>query len=182
MRIIAGQYGGRKLGVPKGRDIRPTSDKVRGSIFNALGSRIDIAGVRTLDLFCGTGALGIEALSRGASSCIFIDNSRESLDLARANAEILDDFFETEFIHGDASAIRARPKDVQAVDVFFCDPPYNMNLITPCLESLIKGQWIAKGAIGVLEAERSWPMQIPASLNVLTEKIYGDTKVIFVEY
>ena len=72
MRIVAGVYGGRRLQVPKGRDIRPTSDKVRGAIFNTLGGLIDFDGARVLDAFCGTGALGIESLSRGVAHCVFV--------------------------------------------------------------------------------------------------------------
>ena len=86
MRIVAGQYGGRRLEVPKGRDIRPTSDKVRGAIFNALRSRGAVEHARVLDAFCGTGALGLEALSQGAAH---LDKSRESLELARRNAAAL---------------------------------------------------------------------------------------------
>ena len=89
MRIVAGRYGGRKLMVPKGRDIRPTSDKVRGAVFNMLDSRGAVQGALVLDAFCGTGALGFEALSRGARHCTFIDKNSESLKLCRANAQAL---------------------------------------------------------------------------------------------
>lgn len=180
MRIIAGQYGGRRLEVPKGRDIRPTSDKVRGSIFNALGSRTDLDGAQALDLFCGTGALGLEALSRGASGCTFIDKARESLDLAKRNAGMLEDDFAAEFILADASILKARTANLRKADIFFCDPPYNLGLIKPCLEGLKKGDWLAKGAIGVLEAEKNWHTDLPQGWEILSEKTYGDTKIIFV--
>ena len=89
MRIVSGQYSGRKLEVPKGRDIRPTSDKVRGAVFNALRSRGAVEDEKVLDAFCGSGALGLEALSQGASSCTFVDKSRHSLELAQRNAKAL---------------------------------------------------------------------------------------------
>ncbi len=89
MRIVAGQYGGRRLEVPKGRDIRPTSDKVRGAIFNALRSRGAVENARVLDAFCGTGALGLEALSQGAAHCTFLDKAKDSLALAKVNAQAL---------------------------------------------------------------------------------------------
>ncbi len=180
MRIIAGTYGGRRLEVPKGRDIRPTSDKVRGSIFNALLSRIDIQGAWTMDLFCGTGALGLEALSRGAAGCVFIDKAKDSLELTQRNAESLDDFLETEFIHSDACMLRPRSERVHKSALFFCDPPYNLNLIKPSLDALVKGDWLERGAIGVLEAEKNWPASLPARWEILSEKTYGDTKVVYV--
>ena len=155
MRIISGKYGGRRLDVPKGRDIRPTSDKVRGSIFNALISRADIEGAQVIDLFCGTGALGLEALSRGAAHCIFVDKAKESLSLARQNADDLDAEEQADFILSDASKLRPRAEGVRACDVFFCDPPYRMDLIAPALQSLLSGDWLADSAIGVLEAEKS---------------------------
>lgn len=88
MKIVAGKYGGRRLLTPKNRDIRPTSDKVRGAIFNMLASRGALEGAVVLDAFCGTGALGLEALSRGAEHCMFIDKSRTSLALTRENANV----------------------------------------------------------------------------------------------
>ena len=89
MRIISGRYKGRVLEAPRGNDIRPTSDKVRGSVFNILRGRGVLDGVSVLDLFCGTGALGLEALSNGARQCVFVDKDRRSLDLARRNADRL---------------------------------------------------------------------------------------------
>ncbi|MGB3213195.1 MAG: RsmD family RNA methyltransferase, partial [Alphaproteobacteria bacterium] len=85
MRIVSGKYGGRKIEVPKGDSIRPTSDKVRGAIFNILVSRGAVSGANVLDAFCGTGAMGLEALSRGADSCVFMDIHKPSLDVTRQN-------------------------------------------------------------------------------------------------
>lgn len=181
MRIISGTYGGRKLDVPKGRDIRPTSDKVRGSIFNALISRADIEGAQVIDLFCGTGALGLEALSRGAGHCLFIDKARESLNLARQNADDLGANEKAVFMLSDATKLRPRRTDVRACDLFFCDPPYRLDLITPSLQALLDGDWLEDEAIGVLEAEKGWGMDIPPGFEILTEKTYGETCVVYVQ-
>lgn len=183
MRIIAGLYGGRRLDVPKNYDIRPTSDKVRGSIFNALLSRMDLEGAHVLDAFCGTGALGIEALSRGARSCLFIDKARDSLDLARRNVAALDAALEAEFLLADASALKPSGKTVRhPADLFFCDPPYRKDLIVPCLNALMDGAWLVDGAIGVLEAEKGWGVHIPPAYEIVSEKTYGDTSVVYVCY
>ncbi len=109
MRIVAGQYGGRRLEVPKGRDIRPTSDKVRGAIFNALRSRGAVEEARVLDVFCGTGALGLEALSQGAAHCTFMDKARESLELAKRNAQNLGVLMPPS-LRGGLSARRGNPE------------------------------------------------------------------------
>lgn len=182
MRIIAGIYGGRRLDVPKNNDIRPTSDKVRGSIFNALLSRVDLEGAHVIDAFCGTGALGIEALSRGAGSCLFIDSAKDSLELARRNVAALDDFLEADFIQADAAALRPRGKAGRPADLFFCDPPYRQDLIAPCLQKLMQGGWLAAGAIGVVEAEKGWSVTMPQAYRVLSEKTYGDTAVVYISY
>ncbi|MCD8497594.1 MAG: RsmD family RNA methyltransferase [Alphaproteobacteria bacterium] len=121
MRVIAGTYGGRRLEAPKSDDIRPTSDKLRGSIFNALLSRIDIEDMCVLDICCGTGALGLEALSRGAGRVVFIDSARSSLDLAKKNASALG--ASGEFILKEAGKLGARPDNIPPADLFFCDPP-----------------------------------------------------------
>lgn len=181
MRIISGKYGGRRLNVPNGRDIRPTSDKVRGSIFNALLSRVDLEESTVMDLYCGTGALGLEALSRGAAHCYFVDKAKDSLNLTRQNASNLDEGIQADFILSDAVKLRPRSADMPAVDVFFCDPPYRLDLITPSLQILLDGGWLVEDAVGVLEAEKSWILDVPASFEVLAEKTYGDTRVVYVQ-
>ena len=109
MRIVSGKYGGRVLKTPRDDAIRPTSDKVRGAMFNALRSRMDFEGVHVLDCFCGTGALGLEALSQGAASCRFVDLNRSSLDLAKDNAAALG--VEAEFILQDVTKLPQRGEE-----------------------------------------------------------------------
>ncbi|MFP4313007.1 MAG: 16S rRNA (guanine(966)-N(2))-methyltransferase RsmD [Alphaproteobacteria bacterium] len=180
MRIIAGKYGMRKLASPKGDAIRPTSDKIRGSIFNSLASRMDLNGVRVLDLYCGSGALGLEALSRGATYVHFFDNSRDSISLAKFNAETLTTLWDCTFTYGDSSKLKANTG--KAFDLFFCDPPYDKGLIIPTLKSLHEGGWLHKDAVGVLETEKSWNDRLPKEYAALQEKEYGDTKISYVEY
>ncbi len=184
MRVIFGRFGGRKLIVPSGYDIRPTSDKIRGAIFNILRSRGAITdNCNVLDIFCGTGALGIEALSQGAGFCAFIDKARKSLDLARDNVSTLgiskDD---VHFMVRDAGALLERPKDYPRFDLVFLDPPYRRNLVGAALSALDKRGWLAQDACLVVETESRGNEPLPAHYKLEDERIYGDTKVMFITY
>lgn len=181
MRIISGKYGGRKLEVPKTQNIRPTSDKIRGSIFNALQSRIDLEATNVLDVFCGTGALGLEALSRGASTCIFIDKSKDSLSLTQKNANNLGAQNCCTFINQPIEKIKEKPSNFAAANLFFCDPPYHQDLLPAALEALHKTGWLAPDSLGILECEKPYNFTAPQRFEILNEKIYGDTKIIFVK-
>ncbi len=177
MRIIGGACRGRPLKTPKNQDIRPTSDKVRQAIFNALFSRGAVEGARVLDGFCGTGALGLEALSQGADTCLFCDISRTSLTLARENAGELNVLDRAEFKQMDVTKLSKAP-DGQKFDLVFLDPPYRKELIVPCVQGLREYGWLEDGAWLVLESEREWPY--PAHLGTLDfEKQYGETIVRF---
>ena len=133
MRIVSGIYGGRKLQVPRGKDIRPTSDKVRGAMFNVLRGFDAVDGSRVLDAFCGSGALGLEALSQGAAHVTFCDKSRVSLDLAKENAGALGCAEHSDFILKDALKIDA---EAGPYDLAFLDPPYGQNLIPKIVTTL----------------------------------------------
>lgn len=210
MKIIGGKYGGRRLIVPKNRDIRPTSDKVRGAIFNMLASRGAIEEAHVLDAFCGTGALGLEALSRGAKTCEFIDKSRTSLTLARENAEILGVDPMPTYSLGDAKkvfATRERYESVQSIskendtvseceknkaktygkttdayNLVFLDPPYHMNLINEIVPILIDAKCLYDNTWIVCESERNFSMQENETTRIDSEKQYGETKVILLQY
>lgn len=182
MRIIAGTLGGRKLETPAGSDIRPTSDKLRGAIFNALNARIDFEDLVVLDIFCGTGALGLEAISRGAGQATFIDSARDSLELAKKNVGNLKASSQAQFVLKDVLKLGERPSSQTPADLFFCDPPYNKGLITPAVQSLVDGGWLGPEAFGVLEMEKSAVFQTPQGSEVLQEKIYGDTKVVYLQF
>lgn len=176
MRIVAGAYGGRRLDVPKGRDIRPTSDKVRGAIFNALEAQGAVQGARVLDCFCGTGALGLEALSRGAASCMFWDKDRQSLDLAKRNADTLEAMSRSSFKQQDCLRVNA-PDDGECYSLLFLDPPYRKDILSTVLKQLSDCGYIEDGAFCVLEMEKGHDPNAGGSFSVHSQKNYGDTDV-----
>ena len=175
MKIVSGQFGGRKLFVPKNNNIRPTSDKIRGAVFNMLQSRGALDGAHVLDAFCGTGALGLEALSRGADSCVFMDKARDSLSLAQDNAEMLG--VEADFLLRDATKISARTEAARPYDLIFLDPPYAKGLASTALQGLLDGGWIAPEGWIVCETERAFTYSGVEECEMENEKIYGDTKI-----
>lgn len=178
MRIVSGKYGGRKLLTPKDDNIRPTSDKIRGAIFNILRGYGILENAHVLDLFCGTGALGLEALSQGAAHCIFVDKNRDSLNLAKENATALKATDECEFIFKDALKF----KPLQPVNLVFLDPPYGKNLIPPALENLHETGMLNEGAILVAEEEKRCNLVIKTPFLQHDERIYGETKILILEY
>ncbi len=203
MKIVAGKYGGRRLIVPKNRDIRPTGDKVRGAIFNMLSSRGAIEGAHVLDAFCGTGALGLEALSRGAETCEFIDKSRTSLALARENAGILGEQESVTYTLGDAGKViksRYRCESAQSVScgeetnsgtkksegraysLVFLDPPYEKGLIASTLCALKDVNCLYENAWVVCESERNLSYNDVDGFYLDHEKEYGITKVALLQY
>lgn len=179
MRIVAGKYGGRALSTPKNRDIRPTSDKIRGAVMNALHSRGALEGAQVLDLFCGTGALGLEALSRGAAHCVFVDKSRESLALAQKNAENLGALTECTFLIKEAVRL---PEPKEQASLVFIDPPYAQaaQLLTKTLAQL--QPFLAADAALMLEMDKRTDFMLPAPYVLLNEKNYGDTKILLANY
>ncbi|MGH1377919.1 MAG: 16S rRNA (guanine(966)-N(2))-methyltransferase RsmD [Alphaproteobacteria bacterium] len=178
MKIVSGKFGGRKLFVPKNNEIRPTSDKIRGAVFNMLQSRGAVEDCRVLDAFCGTGALGLEAISRGAKSCAFMDKSRISISLAQENADMLG--VDAEFVLSDATKINARTGDVPAYNLVFIDPPYKKGLIDITVQRLLDGDWIAPDGWIVCESERYYTCSGFSGCETDSEKTYGDTKIILI--
>lgn len=177
MRVVGGKYRSRILQAPKGDAIRPTSDKLRGAIFNMLRSRGVLDGAQALDVFCGTGALGIEALSQGAESCVFVDSARDSLQLAKDNAAALKIGDEAKFILKDAAKLGARPEEIAPRDLVFLDPPYRKDLIAGAITALQGGNWFAPDAFFVIEAEKDFVLKAEG-VAVQDERDYGETKLI----
>jgi 16S rRNA (guanine966-N2)-methyltransferase len=177
MRIVAGKYGSRILKAPQNDAIRPTSDKLRGAIFNILRSRGVLDDAFAMDIFCGTGALGLEALSQGAQHCVFVDSARKSLDLARENAETLKEKNAAFFLK-HAEKIGTRAETIAARNLIFLDPPYNKNLINPALEALQKGDWYTPDTFFVIEAEKNYAAPLPAGFTKKEERDYGETLLI----
>ena len=175
MRIIGGTFKGRRLSGPsQGRQIRPTSDKVRQAVFNMLESQDLVAGARVLDAFCGTGALGLEALSRGASYAEFWDVNATPLKTARENACMLDIEKSCRFIRRDADRPLSAPG--KPFDLIFLDPPYRQNLVRPAAAHLISGQHSSQKAVFVIETHKSEVIDL-SDLNIEIQKTYGDTRV-----
>ncbi len=177
MKIIGGKFGGRKLYTPSNKDVRPTSDKIRGAVFNMLQSRGAVERVRVLDAFCGTGALGLEALSRGAEHVTFIDKARSSLDLARQNAEMLGAMDICDFTLKDALKMPIRTDNEKAYSLVFLDPPYNKGLVNLALQSLKAGDWLSPDCWIVCESERTYTYTNIDTFLIDSEKTYGDIKI-----
>lgn len=175
MRIIAGAFRGRRLHAPRGDRIRPTTDKVREAIFSMIAS--DVPGARVLDLFAGTGAMGLEALSRGAALAVFVDQSAEAVRLIRENAALcgVRDSARV-FQEGITTAVRRLASLGERFDLVFADPPYGKGLIEKTLDIL--GAVAAPDALLVAEqhVKDSLP-QIPGGWNKYRERRYGDTLI-----
>lgn len=180
MRVIAGLHKGRRLETPDSKLIRPTSDKVKGAIFNALQSRKDLTDLHVIDGFCGTGALGIEALSRGAAYCTFIDKSHKSLSLTRHNLSLLDLAPQSSLMRCDITKIKTAAADYSPAELLLLDPPYAQDFLGRSLVRLIDGGWLKSGCLCVCETAKNFVCtDIPPSLKKEDEKIYGDTKIEF---
>lgn len=177
MRITGGTHRGRALTSPTDQTIRPTSDRARLAIFNMLDARGALKDARVLDLFCGTGALGLEALSRGAAQVRLIDSARTSLDLARQNADKLKLSDRCRFDLTDAATLPPRKSNDPAATLVFLDPPYRKALIPPTLARLTEGNWLAPGAVLVVETEQESPLQLPAELSEIQHRVYGQAAI-----
>ena len=181
MRIVAGQARGRRLTVPKGRKVRPTADRVREALFSTIGSRVSNA--RVLDLFAGTGALGLEALSRGAASAVFVEKSKSVRAILERNIEDLGFESEAKVVPGDArSALRVLEKDKAKFDVVFLDPPYAGDLLEMTLNALGAPGLLDRNAVIIAEHPRGEKPLLPKSLRIVVTKSYGGTDLSIVEH
>lgn len=180
MRIVAGRHRGARLATPKDRSTRPTSDRVREALFNVLEhgpAGFDIAGARVLDLFAGTGALGLEALSRGARFCLFIDCSAAARGLLRRNIEALQLTGASKVWRRDATGLGAAGK-MAPFDLVFLDPPYGLGLGERALATVRDGAWIAADGIAVLEERDGIEITVPGGFETLDRRTYGDTQLM----
>jgi 16S rRNA (guanine(966)-N(2))-methyltransferase RsmD len=178
MRIISGIYGGRVLNqkVPDG--IRPTTDKVREALFNILTNLKSIEDTEVLDIFAGTGALGIEALSRGASFATFVDISFKSLNLLKSNLNLLNIPNEqTEIIKSDVAKYLG--KTPKKFDIIFADPPYKENIIYETLELIDRYDILQKNGIIIFETDSKIQSIANKNYEKIKEKIFGITKISY---
>lgn len=179
MRIIAGEAKGRRINAPVGRETRPTSDRVKESIFNILGDRVP--GAKILDLFAGTGNMGLEAISRGAEHCIFIDSSKEAIRIIHENINTLKYQDKCEVYNNDAiAAMEILNKRNIKFDIIFLDPPYHKNIITTVLKTLNNTEILNHN--GLIIAEHDNKDIVPDVFNefiMIKKAEYGNTTVSF---
>jgi 16S rRNA (guanine966-N2)-methyltransferase len=178
MRITGGQAKGRLLASLRGWKIRPTSDRVREAVFNLIGQ--DVNGVKVLDLFAGTGCLGIEALSRGAARALFIDNSIQSIKLIKKNLALCGYESSGSVLKGDLSKglPRKHPLLKKKFDLIFLDPPYEKRMIPPLLGELSDRDILASPAIAVAESFKTETLpEVLGRLQMVSFRTYGETKI-----
>ncbi len=183
MRIVGGRFRGRALLAPSTEAVRPTSDRLRESVFNILAHAYDdpCAGARVIDLFAGTGALGFEALSRGAKFALFVDDSAEGRALTRGNVEQLGLGGETRIFRRDAAKLGPMPPQ-DRFTLAFLDPPYGRGLAPAALASLREGGWLADGALCVVEEAEDADLPAASGFAVLDTRRYSGTQVIFLRF
>jgi 16S rRNA (guanine966-N2)-methyltransferase len=179
MRIVAGTLKGHVLHGPGGTSIRPTSDRLRETIFNILAHAYGdpVPGAAILDLFAGTGALGIEALSRGASRALFIDNGAPACAVLRHNIARLGLASVARVLRRDARRLGTAPPDAP-YSLAFLDPPYGKSLAEPALAALLDGGWLAPGALIIVEEAASREIALPAGVRGRETRRYGDTQIV----
>lgn len=179
MRIVAGRHKGRALTTPPGRDTRPTADRARESLFNVLihGHGIDFADLTVVDAFAGSGALGLEALSRGAARAWFIEQHRGAAEVIDANLRSLGETA-ARVLRVDATK---PPRAEQACGLAFLDPPYHSGLAAPALTALKAQGWLALDALCVVEVATAEAFAAPAGFVVVEERTYGAARFVFLQ-
>jgi 16S rRNA (guanine966-N2)-methyltransferase len=183
VRIIAGKLRGLLLATPKDERVRPTSDRVREALFNILahndfGIGFRLQDARVLDLFAGTGALGLEALSRGAAFVMFVDDHFESRGLIRRNVEAAHATGDSKIWRRDAAALGDMPTNANGpFDLVFLDPPYRKGLADMALAGLVAGRWLSPRSIIVAETASEEKLVLPSSMALADRRSYGETSV-----
>jgi 16S rRNA (guanine966-N2)-methyltransferase len=181
MRIVGGRFRGRAIDAPAGTATRPTSDRVREALFNILAHGVEgfgLEGARVLDLFAGSGALGLEALSRGAAYCLFVEDDADARGAIRQNIEALGLTGASKLWRRDATKL-GPASPMQPFQLLFADPPYGKGLGEAALDAALAGGWLAPGAICVLEERADAEIAARAGLEALDARIYGDTALHF---
>jgi len=183
MRIVGGRLRGRPLAGPRSSAIRPTSDRLRESLFNILAHAYGLPRVdtRVLDLFAGTGALGLEAISRGAANALFVEASVEGRGLIRTNIEALGLNGVTRVLRRDAADL-GRAGTIAPFDLVFCDPPYGKGLGESALASAAAGGWLKPGALCVLEESAATEIDLPPRFQSLDRRTAGDSQLVFARW
>ena len=183
MRIVGGRFRGRALRGPGSDAIRPTSDRLRETIFNILAHSYGdpVSGARVLDLFAGTGAMGLEALSRGAAFALFVDDSAAARGLIRENVEAFGVGGQSRLFRRDATRLGpAAPNE--PFSLVFCDPPYGKGLAQRALASCAEGGWLTDDALVVVEEAGDATLQWPEGFALIEKRDYGEAQVVFGRY
>lgn len=182
MRIVGGRNRGRRLFAPAGAAVRPTSDRAREALFDILShgrfaaSGLPFAGESVLDAFAGTGALGLEALSRGAARAVFMENSTEALAALRRNIAALGESERARILPGDATR---PPRAIESCALIFLDPPYRSGLAGPALLALAAAGWLAPEALAIVETAAREKTAPPPGFILLDERRYGAARLAF---
>ena len=184
MRIVAGKYKGRPLRAPASQKTRPTGDRARETVFNMLEHAAwapSLADARIIDLFAGSGALGFEALSRGASFCLFVETDHAARGAIRDNIETLNVYGQTRVHRRSATALGRRPAGVnQPFSHAFLDPPYHNGLVAPTLDVLHQGDWLAPDALIIAETAHDTVLEVP-DWSCVEEREVGAAKFWFLQ-
>jgi len=184
VRIVAGRFRGRAIASPADESVRPTSDRVRESLFNILEHGIagfSLSGVRVIDLFAGTGALGLEALSRGAAFCLFVDDAVPARALIRTNIELFQLTGATRIFRRDASDL-GPAGTVAPFGLAFIDPPYGKGLGERALAALASGGWLLPQAVAVWEERANVTVALPRGFEEIDRRTYGETQIVLARY
>ena len=179
MRIVGGRFRGRTLKGPSSQSIRPTSNRLRETIFNILAHGHDdaVENARVIDLFAGTGALGLEAISRGARFALFVDDGAEARALLRENVEALGLGGLTRIFRRDATKLGDAPAG-EKFDLAFLDPPYGKGLAPRALRALAEGAWLRDGALCVIEEAVEEELALPSGMERVDRRAYGETQIV----
>lgn len=184
MRIVGGSLRGRALAPPKSDATRPTSDRVRESVFNILAhgaAKVDLQGARVIDLFAGTGALGLEAISRGATFALFVEDEASARATIRTNIENFGLTGQTKIFRRDATDLGPAAQ-MGRYRLAFLDPPYDNGLAPLALTALASGGWLEPGAIAIIEERRDVTVSLPDGFMQIDARTWGDTQAVFARF
>lgn len=186
MRIVGGKHRGREIVTPTGTGVRPTLDRAREAMFNIIthsesgaNAASPIVGARVLDAFAGSGALGLESLSRGAAHASFIERDSDALAALRTNVDALGESPSATVLAGDA---RSPVHAAESCDIIFLDPPYDQGLADRSLQALKRAGWLAPSALCVIEMSARETFVAPPGFTVIDERRYGKSKLVFLRW
>jgi 16S rRNA (guanine966-N2)-methyltransferase len=181
LRIIGGRHKGRMLDVPYGKSTRPTKNRVREALFNIIESKYTIAGAQVLDACAGSGALGLEAISRGAHHSTFFDINKYALEIIKKNIASLKEEESTEIYQVDVTN-PPKPKNGVSCSFVFLDAPYQSKILLDGIMAISRSGWLRKSSIVIIETEKDANFIWPTFFKEIELRIYGSTKLHFVEY